>query len=168
MFFEIGYRMRIEVRLMDRKSLLVGLVLGLVIGASISIVSGVSLGLWVTTRYVYKPGLPPECIGQATCQQLVLEAYDWKDLHYLKATFGNVGVGSLNISDIRLGGVTQQWSGDCKDILLEPTQKCSVTITVTCGLCSSLAITPNEAYPLRIETELATIFSYSVIAGGSS
>jgi len=139
-------------------------------------------GLTTTTTTRYSR-LPPECWhpGAKTCEQLILESYDWRDLAYLNLTFRNIGPGGIGIIEVHLDGVGQDWSGDCpwtpwttdsegnpienRSALLQPSQSCSISITVTCGLCSSLAVTSGQVYPLRVQTYYGGVFSYSVIAG---
>jgi hypothetical protein len=174
--------MRLLIRRLDWKSLLVGVVVGLVVGVFVSVPLGANLGLWTTTT-TYESGLPPECIGKATCEQLILESYDWRDLGYLKAKFRNVGAAGIGITNVQLEGVTQSWSGDCpedpyttdsggnlienRSLLLQPGLSCSISIAVACELCNTLAVTPGQPYALRIQAYFGTVFTYSVIAGGT-
>jgi FlaG/FlaF family flagellin (archaellin) len=108
--------------------------------------------------------------GQQTKEQLIMEAYNWDTTGgppgSLTLTVRDVGPSSIDAghADIFVNGVPQAATG-CS--VLSPGDSCVIgpfTVSTTGGT----TITSGAAYPLKIVTPTGGVFSYSIIAGGSS
>jgi flagellin-like protein len=103
--------------------------------------------------------------GQQTKEQVIMEAYSFAG-GTLSVTMRNVGPSAVNIggADFFINGVLQTApSGTCAGATLTPTQSCSATMTY-----SGSSLVSGAAYPFKVVTPDGGIFSFSVIAGGSS
>jgi flagellin-like protein len=108
--------------------------------------------------------------GQQTKEQLILESYHW-DMAAppgtIVLTLRNVGSASIDTehTDVFINGIqiTSAPGGSCA-ATLTPTQSCtSGTLTP-----SGTSYVAGAAYPLKLVTPDGGVFSYSVIAGGST
>jgi flagellin-like protein len=103
--------------------------------------------------------------GGQTKEQLIMEAYNWDFTGgSIQLTVRNVGPAAIDAgtTDVFVNGISYgQLGGTCDT--LQPGQSCTVTVTVTGGSFIS-----GAAYPLKLVTPTGGVFSYSIIAGGSS
>ena len=102
--------------------------------------------------------------GQQTKEQIIMEAYSFTGSS-LSVTMRNVGPSNVNIggADFFINGALGQMSGGCAGVTLTPTGSCSASITNT-----GSSLVPGAAYPFKVVTPDGGIFSFSVVAGGSS
>jgi flagellin-like protein len=107
--------------------------------------------------------------GQQTKEQLIMEAYNWDfSGATIQITLRNVGPAEINAqdTDVFVNGLSANTLGAPCPTNLAPGGSCTVTVHVP----TSGAWTPvsGAAYPLKLVTPSGGVFSYSVIAGGSS
>jgi archaellum component FlaF (FlaF/FlaG flagellin family) len=109
--------------------------------------------------------------GQQTKEQLIMESYNWafgSPPGSITLTVRNVGSASIDAghTDIFVNGnLISGGLAGCLQVLT-PTQSCTTSaLTVPGGAGSYIA---GAAYPLKLVTPDGGVFSYSVIAGGSS
>jgi len=102
--------------------------------------------------------------GQQTKEQVIMEAYSFPGTT-LTVTMRNVGPSAVNIggADFFINGVGSSMNGGCSGVTLTPTQSCQATITY-----SGSSLVSGAAYPFKVVTPDGGIFSFSIIAGGSS
>jgi flagellin-like protein len=103
--------------------------------------------------------------GGQTKEQLIMEAYNWDYANGgITLTVRNVGPAAIDAehTDVFVNGSPYgQLGGSCGT--LQPGLSCSVAIDVSGGSFIS-----GAAYPLKLVTPTGGVFSYSIIAGGSS
>ncbi len=104
--------------------------------------------------------------GAQTKEQLIMEAYNWNfpsSPGTIALTVRNVGSASIDASatDVFVNGVASGQLSGCGT--LQPLGG-SCTTTITPGG----TYTAGASYPLKLVTPDGGVFSYSVIAGGSS
>jgi flagellin-like protein len=102
--------------------------------------------------------------GQQTKEQLIMEAYNWSGTT-VTLTLRNVGPAAIDASgtDVFVNGVPFGTLGGSCSVTLQPGASCSTDVDVSSGTFVS-----GAAYPLKLVTPTGGVFSYSVIAGGSS
>jgi flagellin-like protein len=109
--------------------------------------------------------------GQQTKQQLILEAYNWDFTTppgTITGTVRNVGSSSIDAStvDVFVNGIASAapgLGGLCASATLTPGGSCDFSFAPGTG-----TYVAGAAYPLKLVTAAGGVFSYSVIAGGSS
>jgi flagellin-like protein len=109
--------------------------------------------------------------GQQTKQQLILEAYNWDFTTQpgtITGTVRNVGSSAIDAStvDVFVNGIassTPGLGGGCATATLTPGGSCDFKFAPGTG-----SYVGGAAYPLKLVTAAGGVFSYSVIAGGSS
>lgn len=107
--------------------------------------------------------------GQQTKEQLIMEAYNWDTSGGLPGTIlitvRNVGPAAIDAAgtDVFVNGlqVTGGLGGTCTT--LNPGDSC---VSDAMGVPGT--VVGGAAYPLKLVTPTGGVFSYSVIAGGSS
>jgi flagellin-like protein len=104
--------------------------------------------------------------GQQTKEQVIMEAYNWSG-SAITITVRNVGPAAVDLAtaDYFINGAKVTTSTNGCSSTVTPGGSCVVTLTVPTGAGS---IVNGAAYPLKIVTPTGGVFSYSVIAGGSS
>ena len=109
--------------------------------------------------------------GQQTKEQLIMEAYNWNFATApgsLTLTVRDVGPAAIAVgtADVFINGIKQAGpSGSCS-VTLNPGDPCSYNFSVTST--GGTTLVAGAAYPLKIVTPTGGVFSYSIIAGGSS
>jgi len=110
--------------------------------------------------YVWSAGLLGTLMGGGGAQvkeQLILEAYNWKDATAgLTVFLRNVGSSDIEVAAIYVGG-TAATSGATGYLSVK--QSTSFTPTVPAG------ITAGTAYVVKVVTKTGGVFSFSCIAG---
>jgi flagellin-like protein len=101
--------------------------------------------------------------GQQTKEQVIMEGYNFVGGSILSVTLRNVGPATVGMSkaDYFINGVSVTPGTACQD--LTPTASCQLSLTY-----SGSSLVNGAAYPFKIVTPEGGVFSYSVIAGGSS
>jgi flagellin-like protein len=103
--------------------------------------------------------------GGQTKEQLIMEAYNWDYTgNSITLTVRNVGPAAIDAANTDVfvnGSPYGQLGGTCDT--LQPGESCSVAVGVGAGSFIS-----GAAYPLKLVTPTGGVFSYSIIAGGSS
>jgi flagellin-like protein len=108
--------------------------------------------------------------GQQTKEQLIMESYQWSfpsSPGTITLTLRNVGAAAIDTehTDVFVNGIAMgPLAGSCATTLT-PTQSCTSDSLTPGGTASYIA---GAAYPLKLVTPDGGVFSYSVIAGGSS
>jgi FlaG/FlaF family flagellin (archaellin) len=109
--------------------------------------------------------------GQQTKEQLIMEAYNWDTSGGLPGdltlTVRDVGPSAIDVgsADVFVNGVLQADVSASCSTMTPAGPACAFTFTVDDG---GTTLTAGAAYPLKIVTPSGGVFSYSVIAGGSS
>jgi flagellin-like protein len=106
--------------------------------------------------------------GAQTKEQLIMEAYHWNmptSPGTIALTVRNVGSAAIDAqhTDVFVNGILASKDTGCDTTLTPLGGKCTVNITPGSG-----TYTAGAAYPLKLVTPDGGVFSYSVIAGGSS
>jgi flagellin-like protein len=101
--------------------------------------------------------------GQQTKEQLIMEGYNFVNTGSLSVTLRNVGPATIGMAtaDYFINGVQVTPTTACPN--LTPTQSCPVTLGY-----GGTSLVGGAAYPFKVVTPEGGVFSYSVIAGGSS
>jgi hypothetical protein len=109
--------------------------------------------------YVWAMGLLGGLMGTGgtqTKEQLILEAYDWKDKGTIIMIVRNVGSTEVNIAAIYLEGSP----------LTPATATVSIGGTASYSLSASgLTVTSGASYTLKLITATGGTFTFSVVAG---
>jgi flagellin-like protein len=109
--------------------------------------------------------------GAQTKEQLIMEAYNWdmtSSNGTITLTIRNVGSAAIDgaTTDVFVNGISAGTLGAaaCSTVLTPLGGSCTASIGVPTGFTP----TAGAAYPLKLVTADGGVFSYSVIAGGSS
>ncbi|MGD0175553.1 MAG: archaellin/type IV pilin N-terminal domain-containing protein [Candidatus Bathyarchaeia archaeon] len=106
--------------------------------------------------------------GQQTKEQVIMEAYSFSNVAGpLVVTLRNVGSSSENLAtaDYFVNGVLGTATvTNCSSSAVTPGGSCNVSVALGAGA----TLISGAAYPFKIVTPTGGVFSYSVIAGGSS
>jgi flagellin-like protein len=104
--------------------------------------------------------------GQQTKEQVIMEAYSFSGITSVTLTLRNVGPSAVNLAtaDYFVNGIQETPTSTCGSAsTLLPQASCAVAIPTT-----TASLVSGASYPLKIVTPDGGVFSYSVIAGGSS
>lgn len=105
--------------------------------------------------------------GQQTKEQLIMEAYNWDfGGNTISLTVRNVGPATIDVehADFFVNGI--KVTQICADDTLTPGGSTECPLNAVPGTTEGLVA--GAAYPLKIVTPTGGVFSYSIIAGGSS
>jgi len=101
--------------------------------------------------------------GQQVKQQVIMEAYNWNNLHNLILTLRNVGPAQVQLKDFFVSGLSVTVASPCGGPITVG-GSCTVTVPVSSALSASAGV----AYVIKIVSIDGAVFSYSAIAGSAS